>query len=333
MDTLKYLEPDFVRSFGTAISEFATVIGKKNFFTFGEVFDDDEKISHFVGRDVHNHGDLLGVDAALDFPLFFVLPGVIKGQKAPSDLVAMYENRQHTLAPIISAQGEIGSFFVNFLDNHDVNSRFYSAESDDPRKYDAHMSLALTCLLTLQGIPSLYYGTEQGLQGSGESSEATREALWGKPNAFDLHHPFYRTIELLSRLRARQPAIRYGRQYFRQTSEDGVNFSYATRPGGVLAYSRLLDSQEVVVIANTSLDQGWQGETLIDYAIEANNHAYTLQYSNQRVVQNSYPISMIGKNEGTIQITNLDGTNSKGATRAIRVELLPAEVQVWSKGR
>ncbi len=39
IDTLKYIEPDFARLFGNAMREYALSIGKKNFFTFGEVFD------------------------------------------------------------------------------------------------------------------------------------------------------------------------------------------------------------------------------------------------------------------------------------------------------
>jgi hypothetical protein len=37
IDTLKYIEPDFAQVFGNAMREFALSIGKKNFFTFGEV--------------------------------------------------------------------------------------------------------------------------------------------------------------------------------------------------------------------------------------------------------------------------------------------------------
>jgi hypothetical protein len=41
-----------------------------NFFTFGEVFDNEEKIAEFIGRDAGAVEDPIGVDAALDFPLF-----------------------------------------------------------------------------------------------------------------------------------------------------------------------------------------------------------------------------------------------------------------------
>jgi glycosidase len=68
IDTLKYIEPDFALVFGNAMREFALEIGKRNFFTFGEVYDDDYKIANFIGRHTHDASDLTGVDAALDFP-------------------------------------------------------------------------------------------------------------------------------------------------------------------------------------------------------------------------------------------------------------------------
>ena len=50
IDTLKYIEPEFARVFGNAIREYAQSIGKRNFFTFGEVYDDEQKIAGFIGR-------------------------------------------------------------------------------------------------------------------------------------------------------------------------------------------------------------------------------------------------------------------------------------------
>jgi glycosidase len=40
----------------------------------------------------------------------------------------------------------------------------------------------------IESIPCLYYGTEQGLHGHGDSDPFVRQALWGKSNAFDVDH-------------------------------------------------------------------------------------------------------------------------------------------------
>jgi glycosidase len=86
IDTLMYLDPLFARNFANSIREFAQSIGKKNFFTFGEVWGTEEQIAHFIGRNALEEGVPIGVDAALDYPLFYKLPAVIKGQLAPSEL-------------------------------------------------------------------------------------------------------------------------------------------------------------------------------------------------------------------------------------------------------
>ena len=78
IDTVKYVLPDAVRNFGNAMREFGLSVGKKNFFTFGEIYDDEQTIAGFVGRRTSG-GEGFGIDAALDFPLFYKLPAVAKG--------------------------------------------------------------------------------------------------------------------------------------------------------------------------------------------------------------------------------------------------------------
>src|SRR5262245_184161 len=267
IDTLKYIEPEFARIFGNAMREFALEIGKLNFFTFGEIWDSEERIAHFVGRPAAEPDDLVGVDAALDFPLFYKLPSVAKGLLAPSEVAAMFEHRKAVQASILSSHGEAGRYFVTFLDNHDQRARFYYRDGADPGRYDDQLTLAVACLFALQGIPCLYYGTEQGLHGAGDVDRAVREALWGKPNAFDRAHPFYQAVQRLAGLRAAQPALRYGREYFRPISGDGAHFGTSPFASGVLAFSRILNDREVVVVANTSVAQDWSGEVLVDFAL------------------------------------------------------------------
>src|SRR3982074_77324 len=189
IDTLKYIEPDFALVFGNAMREFALEIGKKNFFTFGEVYDDENKIAKFIGRETNDQGDMIGVDAALDFPLFYRLPGVIKGFAPPTAVAAVYALRKQVEKGIVSSHGEAGRYFVTFLDNHDQHARFRYADETQPGRYDGQVSAALACLFSLQGIPCVYYGTEQGLAGNGSVNEAVREALWGRPGAFSETDP------------------------------------------------------------------------------------------------------------------------------------------------
>jgi len=332
IDTLKYLEPDFASEFGSAVREYALTIGKKNFFTFGEVYDQEEKIARFIGRNGNADGDLIGVDAALDFPLFFKLPGLSRGQIAPAEIASMFQQRKRLTQSLISSQGEASGYFVTFLDNHDLHSRLRYVDPADPHRYDDQVTLALTCLFTLQGIPCLYYGAEQGLSGHGDKPEYVREALWGKANAFDQHHPFYWTIRQLSEIRLKQPSLRYGRQYFRQVSGNGVNFGISNYTNGILAYSRVLADLETVVVANTDIQNGWSGEVIVDYMLRPGDFSFELLFSNKRATEGVYPIPATEKAQGIVQISKLGGETTNGPARVIQVELLPGEVQIWGKG-
>ena len=40
-------------------------------------------------------------------------------------------------------------------------------DATDEHKFDAQVTLGVACLFGLQGIPCVYYGTEQGLHGRG----------------------------------------------------------------------------------------------------------------------------------------------------------------------
>jgi glycosidase len=332
IDTLKYLEPDFASEFGSAVREYALTIGKKNFFTFGEVYDQEDKIARFIGRNGNAESDLIGVDAALDFPLFFKLPGLSKGQIAPAEVASMFQKRKQMTQSLISSQGEASGYFVTFLDNHDLHSRLRYVDPTDPHRYDDQVTLALTCMFTLQGIPCLYYGTEQGLSGHGDKPECVREALWGKENGFDKHHPFYRTIQQLSAIRLKRPSLRYGRQYLRPISGNGVEFGISSYTSGILAYSRVLADLETVVVANTDIQNGWVVDVIVDYALRPGDFTFELLFSNKRVTEGVYTTPVTEKPQGTVKISKLSGETTNGPVRVIRVKLLPGEVQIWGKG-
>lgn len=203
IDTLKYISNDFAHIFGNAIREFAQSIGKKNFFTFGEVYDSEWKIAQYIGKNTQNEDGVVGVDAALDFPLFYVLPGVIKGLIAPAEIARVFLNRKETQKNLLSSHGDAGKYFVSFIDSHDQDRRFYYPG------FEEQLKVAVGALITLQGISCIYYGTEQGLSGSG-GMDFVREALWGKPDAFNTNNPIYTAIKSIIEVHNCEPAIRYG---------------------------------------------------------------------------------------------------------------------------
>lgn len=326
IDTLMYVEEDFARAFGNSMREFALSIGKENFFTFGEVWDKEEKIRAYIGRNASSPDDMVGVDAALDFPLADILPVALKGYGSPWDLSRLFEARKEFYKGHLSSHGEASRYFVTFLDNHDMSRRFYHSESTDPHRYDDQLTMGTALLMALQGIPCIYYGTEQGLHGAGDKDLAVREALWGKPNAFDTDHAFFREIQTMSSLRCGYPALRFGRQYFRPISGDGFHFGISTTRPGVIAFSRILDDSEVLVVANTHTIDPWRGHILVDFALTNVSARWDLLYSNKRpAAANTIPACEISSNGSSI------GSRTLGQPiRAVSVALDPMEIQILS---
>ncbi len=329
IDTLRYLKDDLPRLFGNSMREFALSIGKKNFFTFGEVLDSnvEQDIARFIGRNTLTNTDdsqLVGVDAALDYPLFNTLKPVVKGFAAPSAVVSMYQNRKNVEAQVLSSHGDATRYFVTFLDNHDMKERIRYVDPANPTKFDDQVTLGLACLYSLPGIPCLYYGTEQGLHGSG-SDAAVREAIWGGPG-FDQQSDFYQDIQQIAAVRAQQSALRYGRFYFRPLSGDGITFGVSGFPQGAVAFSRILNDQEVLVVANTSPTQAQQLDVIVEILLSAVGDVFMVLYTNQAGPLPPQPVRNIPQGAATVQ--EVDGSTGHGPLHVVRVNLRPLEVQI-----
>lgn len=201
------------------------------------------------------------------------------------------------------------------------------------------MILGAACLFTLQGIPCLYYGTEQGLRSARERYqlgvdpahlplEAVREALWGRDDAapFDPAHPFYRAICRLSELRAAEPALRYGRQYFRPLSGDGVRFGVSPFSPGVIAFSRILNDAERLVVVNTQTEAGWSGEVIVDFSLNPPGTRYGLLFTNRDDA--TAPDAVRERAGGSVLILEPNGVVTQGPIRVLPVSLKPMEVQI-----
>jgi glycosidase len=257
IDTVKHADPEGTAVFCNAIREFAKSIGKDNFILFGEVVDNDEMIKKYIASNTPVEGEserYPWLDACLDFPLYFVLEEVIKGEKAPDDLRLRYEHFQRFYRDF----GQAGQYFVTFIDNHDQMCRPYRRFMHgvgDPKVG----VLGIGFLLTNLGIPCIYYGTEQGFDGAGPEDTFVRETMFGGPfGAFDTHgvhffnenHPIYQGIAKIAKIRAEERTLRYGREYFREISGDGIHFGHCCGGHCTLAFSRVLDTQEVLVCLN-----------------------------------------------------------------------------------
>jgi glycosidase len=215
---------------------------------------------------------------------------------------------------------------VTFLDNHDVKERFRFIEPGQEHKFDDQVTLAFGCLYALPGIPCIYYGTELGLSGRG-NDEAVREAIWGRPGGFDENNFFYKEFRKIALVRANRPSLRYGRFYFRPISGNSHDFAISSLQPGVLAFSRILNDEETVIVANADGRFGASLDIIVDARLNQPNTQYRVLYSNKATP--AAPSAV--RQTGTVTVQEVDGGIGNGPLQIIRVVLQPYEVQILGR--
>jgi len=150
-------------------------------------------------------------------------------------------------------RGEIGRYLVTFVDNHDTfwepGGRFGASASDQ------QIIGGIGYLLCALGTPCIYYGTEQGFDGIGGDNDA-REAMFDQAvpgrNLLNTDCVIYQEIAKIAAVMRTTPALRFGRMYFRQISQDGVRFGLPYGTDYTLAFSRIVYGTEVLIAYNVS---------------------------------------------------------------------------------
>jgi cyclomaltodextrin glucanotransferase len=101
---------------------------------------------------------------------------------------------------------------VTFIDNHDM-ARFQSLNPDPEM-----LKLAIALVMTVRGIPCIYYGTEQYLHNDTNGGEDP----YNRPMmaAWDTDTDLYQSIRRLSGLRRLNPAVSLGSQWQRYLTPD-----------------------------------------------------------------------------------------------------------------
>jgi len=202
-----------------------------------EAFDGD------VGR-LAEFTTLRKFDSVLDFAVKYQAFDAVFVNGAPTSSFADVHVAQQSAYADMAHPGGAGPAPVDipmrFLDNHDV-PRFLSLVQDS-RKLKA----ALAYLLTIDGVPVLYYGTEQDFAGAGDPDN--REAMW--PTGYATDGDTYVWMRRLIELRARYRALRRGDVRFVWTSEQAT----AGTGAGVVAFERFVGDDRVLVVVNTSAE-------------------------------------------------------------------------------
>lgn len=235
IDTIKHVDYGFWEYFAPEVRRRLADVGKHKFFMFGEAFD---------GRD-----DLIGsftLPGRLDSVFYFsqkfrVFDEVFMNGGATASIERLFEERAVSYGHE-PQQGGIGvapdRALVNFIDNHDV-ARFLFRRRDG--QGTAALRAALTYLMTEDGIPCIYYGTEQELAGGNDPSN--REPLWR--SGYDTRNPTFQHIAKLARIRSHYAALRRGDFALRWVTERTGDAPDA----GIVAFERRTEAGDYALVA------------------------------------------------------------------------------------
>ncbi|NMH60061.1 alpha-amylase family glycosyl hydrolase [Alteromonas ponticola] len=217
-DATLHMNPAFAKGFRDAID--AAAGGAVTHF--GEFF---------IGKPDPKYGeyesfpDRTGINN-LDFEFFRTVTNVIgNGSENMNALANFYQYTAQDYA--------YENQTVTFIDNHDV-PRFLRVNSDT-RSLD--VALALT--MTSRGIPNIYYGTEQYVNGQ-DGSENGGRVFMQTDTTFDQSTRAYNIISDLSALRQQNDALAYGMTSILYSNSD------------VLVMSRKFYDKEVIIAVNRS---------------------------------------------------------------------------------
>ena len=228
LDTERHVEPAFWRGFVPAMMARAHARGIPNFHIFGEV-----SMETVDPATTARHSREDGVASMLDYPLAQAVRLTVAGDAGTDLLAELFANDVLYEGGAATAQT-----LPTFVSNHDkgrfgwfVQRAFPAASPDEVMR---RVILAHAMMLTLRGVPVIYYGDEQGFAGTG-GDQAARQDMFpskvrlyrdelrlgadaGAAPAFGYDNPIFRAIAELASIRRNSPTLSRGRQITRASS-------------------------------------------------------------------------------------------------------------------
>lgn len=221
IDTAKHVNPEFWQAFVPAMLARAKAKGIAHFHIFGEIAYEEPTAT--LAAQVMAES---GLPYALDMGFAKAAQLVVSGKASPRLMAEFLQ--QDAIYPG-GAKTALG--LPTFLGNHDFGrfSMFVRqmSGSDDEAELLERIKLGHAMMFTLRGVPTVYYGDEQGFISDGNDQLAREDMFESRVAAyndndlvgsdattaqsnFDTAHPLYRTIAALARARSASPALRRG---------------------------------------------------------------------------------------------------------------------------
>jgi neopullulanase len=268
IDTAKHVNPEFWQAFVPAMLARARANGIPNFHIFGEVATQDIDPA-LLARWTR----VAGLPANLDMAFASAVVQATSGRIGTDQLARLFEDD-----PLYEGGPKAALQLPTFLGNHDFGRFAMFVKQFNPGIGEEELldrvMLGNTMLLTLRGVPVIYYGDEQGFVSDGNDQLAREDMFPSKVAVyndndllgtaattatanFDTVHPLYRLIATLAAVRKSTPALTSGLTKIRTMTD---------KPG-LLVVSRFdpVTGREVVLAFNTGKD-GVSANVAIDPA-------------------------------------------------------------------
>ena len=205
VDTAFYVPPEFFEDFlyaddpqAPGVMRVAAASGRPDFHVFGEGWGMDPPGEDTVARKIETYvrapDGTPRMPGMINFPLYGTLGDVFARGRPPAEL-------GERIARMMQVHSDPWRM-PTFVDNHDVE-RFLSGGDE------AGLRQALLAIMTLPGIPTIYYGTEQGLRAQRPAMFAAGVESGGQ-DRFDTEAPLYRHIRRMADLRRGTQALSRG---------------------------------------------------------------------------------------------------------------------------
>lgn len=239
VDTAFYVPQDYFADFLDSpdrrfpgMRRVAAATGREDFHVFGEGFGIDKAFNDTQARKIDSYmrdenGRQL-LPGMINFPLHGTLLDVFARGRPTAEL-------GHRIGNMMTVHAR-PHLMPTFVDNHDVD-RFLAGGNE------AGLKQALLAILTLPGIPTIYYGTEQGLKEQRAAMFAHGYGSGGR-DRFDTDAPLYRFVQ-------RAIALRRGHRVFSRGTPEVLGRNEVAP--GVLAY-RMSHEGDAALVAFNSAD-------------------------------------------------------------------------------
>lgn len=308
IDTLKHVSLEEARNFCGAIKEFANNLGKSNFFLVGEIAGGDTVQDRYLDVLERN------MNAALDIgEMRLILNGVAKGLLNPEVYFSGFVPDDPKMGSHRNL-GERHVSILDDHDHVFGEKIRFSSEASSDHQVVAGVALQLLtlgipCIYygTEQALAGPELSERQWLPGWKGDNRYLREAMFGPehprkrgceglkalPDSFDTnlpgfgpsgtsgHHCFdpqnqtYVRIAAIAALRKDYPVLRYGRQYHRPVPIPGHS-SDVNETDKIVAWSRILDDEEMVCILNAHGEASQGADVMVDASLNMPGSALTV---------------------------------------------------------